>query len=466
MARRACLCSIPLTLFALLFLSIGTFAQNLVATPTSSMGLSDQSRRTASAHPVDPTMEAISKAEQEGRLLDAEKLLTTAVYGGQSGSAPDWRMSALLNSLARVEFDLGRYSEAIAAMHKALVTDKAVAGPESTKVLLDLDALAVYNRRAGNQAAVDRAIDEALELARKSPGPHQTTLVTALWQASLNDRQQHREAEAQALLAEGAGICQAQGELQTNICPVVLTAYYREGGETGQVEKILSDVAAQGPVDYHGHPDYGYHLNALSQLAAHYQQIGSYSQAEAAYQKAITVVETHIPNPLVAPGVYEQYGRLLELEGKNKEAEAYYRHAFEVLEGVQGKFRAVAIERLSDTPLVSFYQKEGRTTEAEAILGQVVIDQKQVLDQNDAHLARTLVALAGLKFAEDDNTAAEPLCERALKIQESDYGTGSLHLVRTLSLYAAVERHLGNKEKADALATRASALRKQMAKSR
>jgi len=52
------------------------------------------------------------------------------------------------------------------------------------------------------------------------------------------------------LLAEGAGIYQARRELQTNICPVVLTAYYRDSGETGQVEKILSE-AVQVPPDYH-----------------------------------------------------------------------------------------------------------------------------------------------------------------------------------------------------------------------
>lgn len=425
MAKRTYWCSIPLALFVLLSFSPGTFAQKLVAIPTSSKSLSDQSHRTASAHTVDPTLEAASKAEQEGRLLDAEKLLTTAVGTGGSSSAPDWRMSALLNPLARVEFDLGRYSEAIKAIHKALVADKAVAGPESTKVLLDLYVLAAYIRRAGNQAAVDLAIDEALDIARKSPGPHQTTLVTVLWQASLNDRQQRRKAEAQALLAEGARICQAQGEPQTNICPVVLTAYYREAGETGQVEKLLSDMAAHGPVDYHGHADFGYHLSAIGELAAYYQQEGSYRQAEAAY-----------------------------------------RHAFDALERVQGQFRAVAIGRLSDTPLARFFQNQGRATDAEAILGQVLIDQERELDPNDVHLARTLVALAGLKFAEGNNTAAEPLCKRALKIQESDYGTDSLHLVRTLSLYTTVERQLGKSDTANALAARAAVLRKQISKFR
>ena len=247
--------------------------------------------------------------------------------------------------------------------------------------------------------------------------------------------------------------------LATNICPVVLSSYYRETGETGQAEKILSDAAAEGPVDYHGHADYGRQLNALGQLAAHYQQEGSYALAEATYQKAIAVAENHIPNPLVAPGVYYQYGRLLEIEGKDKEAEAAYKHAFDTFEHMQGRFCADAIQELSDAPLVRLYQKEGRTSDAEAILDQVLTDQEQVLDPNDAHLARTLMALAGMKATNGKYAEAEPLCERALKIQEADYGTDNPQLARTLSLYSAVERHLGKIGKADALAARAAGLR-------
>jgi len=108
----------------------------------------------------------------------------------------------------------------------------------------------------------------------------------------------------------------------------------------------------------------------LSQLAAHYQQVGSYSQAETAYQKAIGVAEAHIPNPLVAPVIYEQYGTLLELEGKNKEAEAAYLHAFDALERVQGQFRVVAIERLSDTPLVRLFQNRAGRPKLRQFLGR------------------------------------------------------------------------------------------------
>lgn len=459
MSKDACWCVIPAAVWILFFIPSGIIAQSSASNPEGAIAPSKQLQSSPSAPALDPTLEAISKAEQEGRLLDAEKLLTAAVHEAGSASAPNQRMSRLLKLLAGVEINLGRYPDAIVAMQKALAIDKEIYQPEGAGSLVDLYALAAYNRRAGNQVDADRATGEALALARKFPGLHNATLVTALWQASLNAREGHRSDEAHALLAEAAKICQAQGELETNICPVVLSNYYRETGDTGQVEKVLLDAAAQGPVDYHGHADFGHQLNALGQLAAHYQQEGSYALAEATYQKEIAVAENYILNPLVAPRVYYQYGRLLEIEGKDKEAEAAYKHAFDTFEHMQGRFRTHAIQELSDAPLVRLYQKEGRTSDAVTILDQVLVDQEQVLDPNDVHLASTLITLARMKAEGGKHSEAEPLCERALKIQEVDYGKDSPQLARILSLYASVERGLGHKDKADTLAARAAALR-------
>lgn len=455
-ARHARRRLIPAVAIILLFVPAVVFTQNISSNPKQETGSPRSIRQNVS----DPEMDAISKAEQEGRLLDAEKLLAAAVQNAESNSSPPLRMSVLLKSLTRVEFDLGHFSEAISAMQKELKVDKALYHPESAKVLIDLNALAVFNRKAGNQAAADQAIGEALALARKFPGPHQVTLITALWEASQNDRQANRKDEAQALLAEGAQICQAPGTLQTNICPLVLSNYYRETGEGSQAEKILSEAAAQRPVDDHGHADYSYQLNALGQLAAHYRQEGSYNLAEATYQKAIAVAQNHIPNPLVAPDVYYEYGRLLEIEGKNKEAEAAYKRAFDALETIQGRFQLEEVQRLSAMPLVRLYEKEGRTSEAEALLERTLAHQEQVLDPHDEHLARTLMQLADLKVRQGEYSDAEPLCERALKIQEADFGPDNPQLMQALCLYASIERQLRNTDKADALAARAAALRR------
>ena len=212
MSKHACGCVIPAVAWILLFIPSGIIARNSVSDSKLAAAPSKQPQSRPSAQALDPTLEEISKAEQEGRLLDAEKLLTAAVRSGESGSAPNQRMSVLLNSLARVEFDLGHYPDAIAAMQKALAVDKELYHPESTRVLVDLYALAAYNRRVGNQADAHRATSEALALARKFPGPHNATLVTSLWQAFLNAREGRSSDEAHALLAGAAKTCQAQGE--------------------------------------------------------------------------------------------------------------------------------------------------------------------------------------------------------------------------------------------------------------
>jgi hypothetical protein len=62
-----------------------------------------------------------------------------------------------------------------------------------------------------------------------------------------------------------------------------------------------------------------------------------------------------------------------------------------------------------------------------------------------------------------EHSEAEPLYERALKIQEDNYGPDYPRLMQTLSLYASVERHLQKMDKVDALAARAAALQQKLA---
>jgi Tetratricopeptide repeat len=71
--------------------------------------------------------------------------------------------------------------------------------------------------------------------------------------------------------------------------------------------------------------------------------------------------------------------------------------------------------------------------------------------------------LAGVKTRKGEYPEADPMCDRALKIQEADYGPDSPKLVRMLSLFASVERQLHKKDRADALAARAAALRQKLA---
>ncbi len=73
------------------------FAQDSVSKPKHVESPAAAIHRTK----PDAELEAISKAEQEGRLLDAEKLLTAAVRKAESSSPPDHRLGFLLSRLGR-----------------------------------------------------------------------------------------------------------------------------------------------------------------------------------------------------------------------------------------------------------------------------------------------------------------------------------------------------------------------------
>lgn len=451
---------LPLLSLAFFPQELSSSSANQAAQTVSQSATRGKQSSPANSVSADPDLElaAIVKAQREGRLLDAEKLLHTALAKGRT-SLPDWRKALLLNRLASVESELGRYAQAITAEQRALVIQKKLYTPTSTVVLIDLSMLSRFNLQAGNRTAANRAAVQAVALARKFPGPHEETLATALWNAALNSEHGHRPAQARAFLMEGVRICQAPGALRTNICPVILSHYYRNAGRPRYAEEVLSNAAAQPAPRRYRRTDHGPQLNALGLLAAQYEREGSYDLAETTLRREIRVAETEIPNPLVAPGIYEQLGRDLELEGNSSRAEAAYKHAFDTLERLQGEFHSAAIERLPGAALATLYEKEGRTSNAEAVLQRMLADQEQALDPNDSRLARTLVRLAELGSRQGDYAGAAQLCERALTIQEADYGQGSPRLIPTLRLYSRLARQLGEKEKAAALAARTRALR-------
>ena len=67
--------------------------------------------------------------------------------------------------------------------------------------------------------------------------------------------------------------------------------------------------------------------------------------------------------------------------------------------------------------------------------------------------------LAELRMREVEYSDAEPPCERALKIQETDYRPDNSQLPPTFDLYVAVKRHIHGIDNVNALAARAAALR-------
>ena len=166
MSKHAWWCVFPAVVWIPLFIPSGIIAQTSASNRETAMTPSQQLQSGRSAHAVDPSLEEISKAEQEGRLLDAEKLLNTAIAEAETEVPSGSGLGSLLNNLANVEYRLHHYKQAIAEEKRAVTADHVLGAQATARVFLDLDELGAYARFSGDYTTFAQATP-----VREKPGP-------------------------------------------------------------------------------------------------------------------------------------------------------------------------------------------------------------------------------------------------------------------------------------------------------
>ena len=99
------------------------------------------SRAQVSSAP-DKTMVAVSKAQNERRLLDAEKILRDAIAETQQKEPNSPRLGDYLRRLAALVARRGGSSEVVALNQRALEADRNALGPTDLRVANDLTYMA------------------------------------------------------------------------------------------------------------------------------------------------------------------------------------------------------------------------------------------------------------------------------------------------------------------------------------
>jgi tetratricopeptide (TPR) repeat protein len=414
---------------------------------------SETSPAGASQHLRDTEREAISTATREGRLLDAEKLLKTAIEREELKSPPSQRLRQLFSQMATVESRLSKQPKAVEAAQRVLEIDRAQSTTDSRQIMFDLRKLLQYAKLGRDQGVALRAAEDLLALARENPGPGESQLAGTLSLVAFIYEGAHRTAESQALRDESIQICEGQTNLNMSPCASILAQHYRKAGRADAAETLLLRQAEETP-DSGGKGQASFKVATLVDLAGQYQQAHSYDKAADTYQKAIAVNEAEGKDPLGLPTLYDRLGTALEYGGRNEEAEAAFQHAFDLRAHATGPDRSYAIATFSPIGLVQFYQMQGRIPEAEAVLKRILALQEQALNPQGGQLIDTLLALADVEWVEGKYSEVEDLMTRALKIGEAAYGTNSPLLVRTLVSYSKFARQMGDMDKADALDAR------------
>ena len=425
----------------------------------------------------DPVMQELAKAQREGRLADAEKLLVNAIHEAEQSDPRNPQAAIYLGRLASLYTQKQQYTEAIALLQRALEIDQYVFGPTDTRVANDFSSLSGVYRRQGNNEQAEQFLKQALEVTRRNPHRDAYTIdgmVAVLSNLSSLYLSEHRTQDAEPLLQEATQLCDAMPQLKTpgygcSFLGPLLAELYRAEGRTAEADQV--------PPPDRGIPA---DVERLNKQAQQYETDKNYEEAKGAYTRAIALLEK-TRNPETTSYLFSdmnRLGQILEKQSEKEEAERQYLRALEMMEDGAGPKPpgSSMIKTLSFglSNLTNLYRQENRLSDMEPIYGHALELQEKFLRPQDPAIAMTLATFAGVYKQEGDLLAksengsdatakyseSKRLFERALDIQQTNLGNDHPQLLMILDPYASVLRSVHEDAQAAEVQARIDAIRK------
>jgi hypothetical protein len=407
----------------------GCFAQNERADPNS-------------------LQRAITKARNEGRLVDAENLLRDGIQKLEEDNPQNPQISTYLKELAPLVARREGEPAYGPLVERAYEIDRAAFGDSDLRVANDLTLLASSSNRAGSNRDAEREFDEAVGIVRLKEADLRWNAGAGLAAGILGAAvtfyiEQKKWVDAELLMPEevrlcnmvpdefrgGFGLCERTEETAAEI--------YRGESRAAQVEE--------------GRPRTGLptELAALNQTAEKFVNDGLYPSAEETYKQAIELAgkmdseHDHYGGLRIVE--MDQLGQLFEREGSKDRAEKSYLGALEIgeREARSGTDHPGFATSLLPLSLIYLYKNEGHLQDAEAVVQGVLEIQVASLGERHRAIADTLAELADIREQEGLQeptklAEAKTAYERAIAIQEANLGPNDPSLIKLLEKYASL----------------------------
>lgn len=421
----------------------------------------------------DPTMREVSKATNEGRLVDAEKILVDAIHQLEQTDSRNPRLAIYLGRLAHLYTQKHQFAEAHALLDRALGIDQYAFGPADTRVAGDLSGIGGVYQMQGETQEAEKFLKEALEVTRRNPNQDTYAIdVKVMVMSNLSSLyiSEHRTGEAEELLQEATVLCDSMPQLKTpgygcSFIGPPLAEIYRSEGRTAEADQ------AQPPGN--GIYDQVARINRQGQER---ENEGNLEDAKAAYLRAIALLEKAPDSESIGflPTEFNLLGQVLEKQGQNQQAEELYIRAITTQESAAGPKPPASfhISYFRFDYILNFYRKADRLKDIEPLIDGAIQTQEKFLGPENPAVSRTLLALATAyeqqgdlltkKKDIDGATAcyakAKPVYERAIEIQLKNLGPDYPESIPALSGYASVLRKLQETAAAEKVQARIDAI--------
>lgn len=395
----------------------------------------------------DRTQIAVTQAIREGRITDAEKLLTDAIRELEQSDPQSLRLANYLKELSGFLDRRGRHTEAMALSERASEIERNAYGPSDLRLTNELRAQALRAQAAGDNRQAELPLNQALEIVHANETNLNSSMNIDLaagvyGSAAIFYISEHRWVDAEKMMQEEAKLCNffqepyRAGYANCGNLNERLAYVYRAEGRIAEAEQLGEDKTVPEGLD------------ALNKIAEKYEKDGLYPSAEDTYNRAIALAQKIEADPQNRSGgliVMEMnsLGQLFEKQGFNDRAERTYAGALDVDERLASPERGHTAYAVMLNPvfLLNLYRKEGRLKDAESLLQQVLAVQEKSLGERHRVVVQNLLRLANLYQEEGKKDQAKyaqalPLYERAVAIQEVNLGPDHPELLPLLQQYA------------------------------
>jgi len=348
----------------------------------------------------------------------------------------------------------------IALVRRVVAIDEKNLGGDDPEVASDLRNLALLSALTGDIIEAERSYGRAVKIAEGAEQMSSFERSMIFAGAADFQKQQKRYEEAEPWLRRAvevaAGLPSAHASLRLQFSASLAEVLRLEGKED-EAERLVtepppaSNTAQADPDSTNAEND--------SLRARQYKEQGKLREAEVFYRHAISAFER---NPAAAFWLARDLDELADIyhsEKRDVEAEELYRRAVALREKSLTPETAANARVLSfPFALQNFLRDQGRLSEIEPVYKQALAIQEQYLKPNDDSLGQTLQMLASVYREEGNSEAALPLCQRALKIAEHNFGRNDPRVAAILNEYAGNLQELGRTGEASAMRIRAEAI--------
>jgi serine/threonine protein kinase/Tfp pilus assembly protein PilF len=378
--------------------------------------------------------------ENRGNQVTARELLDSGSKRLQLGlqDQPATK-AALLSTVGTVYDSLGQYQDALPLLSESLQLQSGIHDNSHIDTLLELGRAYMG---AGNLAAAEAPMQQALHLAQSDAGAISLETGRALWTLGMLRYHQGENSEAKELYIRSLSILNSSKAPQTDISPVLndlASVYVVEHqwplAKQAYEQALEIDRRALGD----DHPRVAFRLQNLAIVA---QNMGDLKLAETLLLDALKRQE-HIygdrhPETVIAKG---NYGMLLQREGRLTEAEPLLRDAVSTRVSLYGPDNYnVGYARVS---LAILLHDKGDFAAAENEFRQALAIYDNSLPANHQYRAALLMHFARLLV--DRNKSAEALAKSAesIKIWTATSPATSPQTALAHAIHAYALEHLG-----------------------